>query len=334
MTLAATYPLAPMESEAVDALPEGGGWLFEPKYDGFRCLAFRQGRSVRLQSKNQKPLERYFPEIAAGLRSLPIERFVLDGEIVIPEGSFETLQLRLHPAASRIKKLSQETPAALVVFDLLAEGKRRSLLAEPFSKRREALEAFFAEIEERSFLMLSRTTRSRATATRWLAGGKVEGVMAKRLDLPYRSGERAMLKIKLWKTIDCVVGGFYRKEDTGEVENLLLGLYDEAGRLNYVGRAPVYGKAKDVDGKVKPLVGGPGFTGRAPGGKNRWSGRERKPVPLKPVLVAEVSADHITGDYMRHGAKLLRWREDKAPAACTMDQIKQPNLAKRGQAHT
>jgi ATP-dependent DNA ligase len=334
MTLAATYPLAPMESEAVDALPEGRGWLFEPKYDGFRCLAFRQGRSVRLQSKNQRPLERYFPEIAAGLRALPIDRFVLDGEIVIPEGSFETLQLRLHPAASRIEKLSRETPAALVAFDLLAEGKRRSLLAEPFSERREALEAFFAEIEERSFLLLSRTTRSRATANRWLAGGKVEGVMAKRLDLPYRPGERAMLKIKLWKTIDCVVGGFYRKEDTGEVENLLLGLYDEAGRLNYVGRAPVHGKAKDVDRKVKPLVGGPGFTGRAPGGKNRWSGRERKPIPLKPVLVAEVSADHITGDYMRHGAKLLRWREDKAPAACTMDQIRQPNLAKRGQAHT
>jgi ATP-dependent DNA ligase len=251
-----------------------------------------------------------------------MDRFVLDGEIVIPGGSFETLQLRLHPAASRIKKLSQETPAALVAFDLLAEGKRSSLLAEPFSERRKALEAFFAKTRERSFLTLSKATRSRATAKRWLAGGKVEGVMAKRLDIPYQSGERAMLKIKLWKTIDCVIGGFYRKEDTGEVENLLLGLYDEDGRLNYVGRAPVYGKAKDVSRKVRSLVGGPGFTGRTPGGKNRWSGRERKPVPLKPVLVAEVSADHITDDYMRHGAKLLRWREDKAPAACTMDQIR------------
>jgi ATP-dependent DNA ligase len=321
MARGVSYPLAPMESEPADGLPSGKGWLFEPKYDGFRCLAFRTGRSVRLQSRNQKPLERYFPEIAAGLAAIAEQRFVIDGEIVIRGQSFETLQLRLHPAASRIEKLAVSHSATLIAFDLLAAGKAGALLSAPFSERRLRLETFMSRVDS-DVLALSKATRSRVTAQRWLSAGKVEGVMAKRLDVPYRPGERSMVKVKIWKTIDCVVGGFYRKQGGGKVENLLLGLYDEAGLLNYVGRTPVHRNEPDINRKVEPLIGGPGFTGRSPGGKSRWSGRERKPVPLKPVLVAEVSADHISSDHMRHGARLLRWREDKAPSDCTMDQLR------------
>jgi len=312
--------LRPMEAEPVDALPSGDDWQFEPKYDGFRCLAHWRDNGVRLQSKNQKPLERYFPELAAGLAALPESGWVLDGEIVIPGGSFETLQLRLHPAASRIEKLARESPARLVAFDLLARGGE-DLTGRRFSERRDALEAFIRQVPGRAALRLGKATRSAATARGWLGREGLDGIVAKQLDLAYQPGRRAMQKFKQWRTVDCVVGGLYRRRGSEAIEYLLLGLYDEAGRLNYVGRARP-DDAAEVSRKIEPLIGGMGFTGRAPGGKSRWSGREREPVLLEPRLVVEVSADHITGDHMRHGARLVRWRHDKDPKMCTMDQIR------------
>ena len=314
--------LRPMEAESVDDLPTGGAWQYEPKYDGFRCLAHWTRAGVRLQSKNQKPLERYFPEVAEGLGGLAEEDFVLDGEIVIPGQPFETLQLRLHPAASRVEKLAGEHPARLVAFDLLARGGK-SLLERAFAERREALEAF-AKVGKTPALRLGKATRAVATARGWLGREGLDGIVAKRLDMPYRPGKRAMQKFKQWQSFDCVVGGLYRKKGTAKIEYLLLGLYDEDGRLNYVGRTRPDGEAAEL---VEPLVGGEGFTGRAPGGKSRWSGKEREPVPVRPVLVAEVSADHVTGEHMRHGARWLRWRPDKAPETCTMDQIRRGGVA-------
>lgn len=322
MTLPVPFTLKPMEAEPVDELPGGKGWHYEPKYDGFRCLAFRDSADVRLQSRNQKPLVRYFPELANGLASLPLDRFVIDGEIVLRGQPFETLQLRLHPAASRVEKLAADFPATLIAFDLLVNESGAGLTEKSFAQRRKMLETLMADLGKTPFLELAKATRAKATAQRWLGRQGLDGIVAKPLDLPYRPGERAMKKYKLWHTVDCVVGGLYRKDGTGLVDSLLLGLYDEAGRLNYVGRTSVSGDAAQMTEFLTPLIGGKGFTGRAPGGKSRWSAKERKPVPLKPVLVAEVSADHITGEYMRHGARLLRWRDDKRPQDCTMDQIR------------
>ena len=310
--------LRPMEAEPVDELPTGEGWQYEPKYDGFRCLAHRTGDRVRLQSKNQKPLERYFPEVAEGLSRLH-GGWVLDGEIVIPGGTFEALQLRLHPAASRIEKLAAESPAQLVAFDLLARDGE-ALIDRPFSERRAALHEFVRTAGRSRALRLGKATRSAATARAWLGREGLDGIVSKRLDLAYQPGRRAMCKFKQWRTVDCVVGGLYLKADSNTIEYLLLGLYDEDGSLNYVGRpcrrrprcrAP--GRAPDRRHRLhRPL----------PGGKSRWSGKERIAVPLDPQLVAEVSADHITGEHMRHGARLIRWRPDKDPEACTMDQIR------------
>lgn len=312
--------LPPMESEAVDELPTGAGWQYEPKYDGFRCIAHRRGTRVHLQSKNQKPLERYFPEVARGIEEIAKDDFVLDGELVIVGGSFESLQLRLHPAESRIRKLARETPAELIVFDLLAISGV-AFLDRPLTERRHELEAFMTRAAS-PVLRLGEATEQAAVTREWLGREGLDGIIAKRLDLPYLPGERAMRKFKLWKTVDCVVAGLYRKAGTQAVEHLLLGLYDEQGQLNYVGRVRLYEDAAEIGRLLEPLVGGSGFTGRAPGGKSRWSGKERRPVPLRPVLVAEVSADHITGDHMRHGARLVRWRTDKPPESCTMAQIR------------
>jgi ATP-dependent DNA ligase len=247
-------------------------------------------------------------------------RLRADGELVIVDGSFETLQLRLHPAESRIRKLARETPAELIVFDLLARSGI-SLLERPLAERRRELEDVMAQAAS-SVLRLGEATDQEPVARDWLGREGLDGIVAKRLDLPYQPGERAMRKFKLWKTVDCVVGGLYRKRGTQAAEHLLLGLHDEEGLLNYVGRARIYEDAAEIGRLLEPLVGGSGFTGRAPGGKSRWSGKERVPVPLAPVLVVEVSADHITGEHMRHGARLLRWRTDKPPESCTMDQIR------------
>ena len=312
----------PMEAEPVDDLPRGKGWLYEPKYDGFRCLAFRDRDRVDLQSKNQKSLNRFFPEVAAGLAKLKAERFVLDGELIIPGQSFETLQLRLHPAASRAARLAKEFPARLVVFDLLTD-ESGALVAKPFSERRTALKAFVKANGQHRIIVLSKAARSAAEALRWLSepGAGLDGIIAKRLGEPYRPGERAMRKYKVWHTVDAVLGGYYEDEATGTINSLLFGLHGDDGLLHFVGHSRVYNDAAAIAKLLEPLKGGTGFTGRRPGGKSRWTGKTQKMIRLDPVLVAELSADHISGGQLRHGSRLIRWRTDKAPQDCTMDQM-------------
>jgi ATP-dependent DNA ligase len=326
MTLDVPLSLAPMDAEPVSELPPAGEWQYEPKVDGFRCLIFRDGAKTHLQSHQQKPLGRYFPEVAAAALRLPRPLFVLDGELVIPDQPFDVLQLRIHPSASRVATLSVDHPAQYIAFDLLADAEGHSLLKMPFSERREALEQFFREIgsKSRRHFLLSKATRSPEVARTWLKrlGSGLDGIMVKRLDIPYRPGKRAMRKFKIWQTVDCVVGGLYFHSGGLVVEYLLMGLYDSEGKLHYVGRCGLGGMdGAEVAQILHSLIGGPGFTGRAPGAKNRWSGRAREFVPLRPRLVAEVSADHIESARFRHGSRLLRWRTDKAPEACTLDQI-------------
>jgi ATP-dependent DNA ligase len=320
-----THATPPMEAKLAAEIPAGEGWQFEPKWDGFRCLAFRDGDEVALMSKSGKPLGRYFPEIVAALRDLKHTRFVLDGELVLPRGeilSFADLQLRLHPAASRIEKLSRESPAQLLLFDALQLGKR-DLADEPLNRRRDALAAFMARAAGPR-LLLSPATAERDVAERWFAntGGALDGIVAKRLDQPYQPGERAMIKVKQQRTADCVVGGYRLSGDT--VGSLLLGLYDAGGKLNYVGFTSSFdaaARAALLD-KLKPLHGEPAFTGNAPGGPSRWSrGKSTEWVALKPELIAEVVYDQVTGQRFRHGTTFLRWRPDKAPRQCTMEQL-------------
>jgi ATP-dependent DNA ligase len=318
--------LAPMEAKLVGELPDGPGWQFEPKWDGFRALVFRDGENVEILSKSGKSLARYFPEIVALVSGVAQGSFVLDGELILPiDGvlSFDALQARLHPAESRIRKLSQATPAQLMLFDCLQDGER-DLLARPLAERREALQAFHNRHGGPS-LLLSPCGNVDA-ARSWLAqsGGALDGVVAKRIDEPYRPGERAMTKVKHHRTADCVVGGFRRTNDGGGVASLLLGLYDDAGRLNHVGFTSGIAANERVAlaEKLEPLIEAPGFTGKAPGGPSRWNnGEESEWEPLRSDLVVEVLYDQVTGARFRHGTRLLRWRPDKAPAQCTMDQI-------------
>ena len=317
-----------MEALLAAELPEGAGWQYEPKWDGFRCLAQRDRDQVELISRNGKPLGRYFPEMLQAITGLKQERFLLDGELIIPVGdalSFDALQLRLHPAESRVRKLAAETPAEIMLFDLLSlNGKDYG--DEPLSERRLALEGFFKSLDEPK-LKLSPATTDRATALDWLSrsGGALDGVIAKRLDQPYKSGERAMVKVKPERTADCVVGGFRYAEKKPVVGSLLLGLYDDVGLLHHVGftsAIPAEEREKlthDLEKLIKP----PGFTGSAPGGPSRWrTERTTQWQPLKPVLVVEVKYDQVTSRRFRHGTSLLRWRRDKDPSQCTFDQLK------------
>ena len=325
--LAVKPGLPPMEAKLVDALPDGPGWQFEPKWDGFRCLIFRDGGAVELQSKSGKPLGRYFPEVEAMMLAVAPDRFVVDGELVIPVGkilSFEALQMRLHPAESRVRKLARETPAQLILFDCV-ESESEALLDRPLAERRAALERFHAGLSEAS-IQLSQHSEDRALAQSWLdgAGGDLDGVVAKCREGRYEPGERAMLKIKQLRTADCVVGGFRYAAKGREVGSLLLGLYNGAGKLDHVGftsSIPAAEKAA-LTKTLEKLVEPPGFTGNAPGGPSRWSTeRSGDWEPLKPELVAEVRYDHVTGNRFRHGTKFLRWRPDKAPEQCRMDQL-------------
>ena len=321
---------APMEAKLVDALPEEPGWRFEPKWDGFRCLAFRAGEEVELRAKSGKPLGRYFPEMVAALRALPVERFVIDGELTIAvngELSFDALQMRLHPAESRVRKLAAETPATLVLFDCLMDAKGGSVAEDPLTKRRAELEALFKRFKGAKAVQLSPGTDDLAQARDWLAqtGAALDGVVAKRLDGPYASGERAMLKIKRMRTAECVVGGFRYEGGSRLVGSLLLGLYNAQGKLDHVGFTSSISDADRpaLTKRLEALAGGTGFTGDAPGGPSRWSSeRSAEWRPLKPELVVEVRYDHITGDRFRHGTKLLRFRPDKAPAQCTLAQLR------------
>lgn len=318
-----------MEAKSVDALPADPGWQFEPKWDGFRCLAFRDGAEVDLRAKSGKPLGRYFPELVAALAALPADRFVLDGELAIPTGdtlSFDALQMRLHPAESRVRKLAVETPAILILFDCLLTPEGDVLLDRPLTDRRAALEAFVTRAGPHPSLRLTPFTRDPTEARAWLdrAGGALDGVVAKRLDDPYLSGERAMLKVKRLRTADCVVGGFRYATNSELAGSLLLGLYNDAGLLDHVGFTSTITNAERpaLTRKLEALAGGAGFTGDAPGGPSRWSTeRSAEWTPLKPELVVEVRYDHVTGDRFRHGTKLMRWRPDKAPRQCTFEQL-------------
>lgn len=333
MTLPIPRKFAPMEARLVDELPTGKDWLYEPKWDGFRCLVFRDGDKVDLMSKAGKSLARYFPDLVEAVRAIKARQFVLDGEIVIPfDGSFSFEQLlqRIHPAKSRVLKLATESPATLIAFDLLVDAKGKSLTASPQSVRRKALERFVAaSVPGRVAVRLSPVTTSMATVRKWFRsiGGGLDGVIAKRADLSYQTGNRdGMQKMKSMRTADCVVGGFRYASKGKLVGSLLLGLYDNGGLLHHVGftsNIPNADKPK-VTTQLKKLIKAPGFTGQAPGGPSRWSTkRSSQWEPLASVLVVEVKYDHFSGGRFRHGTSFLRWRPDKAPSRCTIAQVEQ-----------
>ena len=334
MTLPIAKTYAPMEAMPATSLPEGAEWQYEPKWDGFRCLAFRDQKRIDLQSKSGKPLTRYFPELVAALSARRATRFVLDGEIVVPvdgDLSFDQLLMRIHPSASRVEKLSKQSPCLFIVFDLLVDSKGKSLVELPLEKRRKELERFASKyLKGDRTLRLSPFTQELAVARKWFhMGTAVDGVVAKRRDLAYQSGTRhGMEKIKRMRTADCVVGGFRYLEKQPLVGSLLLGLYNAGGELDHVGFTSSFSaKARpDLTKKLKGLIKPPGFTGKAPGGPSRWSNkRSSEWEPIDPRLVAEVQFDHFTGGRFRHGTKFLRWRPDKKPAQCTIKQVLREN---------
>jgi len=332
MTLALRQPFPPMEALSVDEIPEGIDWQYEPKWDGFRCLIFRDGARVDLQSKSGRSLTRYFPELVAAVAALKPKRFVLDGEIVVPHGqafSFDDLLQRIHPAASRVKRLAVETPALLIVFDLLLADSE-ILAKDPLMARRKLLEGFAHKyLRGHKSVRLSPATTRITDAKKWLkqVGATLDGIIAKRRDLPYESGTRhGMQKIKNFRSADCVVGGFRYNEGKKTVGSLLLGLYDDRGLLNHIGFTSSLKseEKKALTRRLEKLVAPPGFTGDKPGGPSRWSTkRSAQWQPLKPKLVVEVCYDHFSGGRFRHGTHLLRWRPDKTPRQCTMDQLRQ-----------
>jgi ATP-dependent DNA ligase len=324
-----------MEAQPAAELPAGAEWHYEPKWDGFRCLAFRDGARVDLQSKSGKPLTRYFPELVAALLALKPKQFVLDGEIVIPvDGnlSFDDLLMRIHPAASRVLKLSKSNPCVFIVFDLLVDEKGKSLVQLPLHERRAALERFAKRFvapnggDEQGTIRLSPATRDLAMARKWFhMGVGLDGIIAKRDDLPYQTGERTgMQKIKKQRTADCVVGGFRYLEKKPLVGSLLLGLYNNDGALDHVGFCSSISadERPSLTKKLEKMIKPPGFTGKAPGGLSRWSTKHSMEwQPLENKLVVEVQFDHFTGGRFRHGTKFLRWRPEKSPRDCTMKQV-------------
>ena len=321
----ALHVSAPMEARSAERLPAGEGWWYEPKWDGFRCIVIRDGEEVSLQAKSGKPLGRYFPEVVRHLQALGPKRFIVDGELLAPaQGafSFEALQMRLHPSASRIRRLSEETPAALTLFDMLYDGEALEPL--PLATRRQALERFCAAAPDRWGISLTPGTADRPLAQSWLDDGKLEGVVAKRWDGAYLEGQRAMVKIKRVRTADCVVGGFRYETAGNQVGSLLLGLYNDQGLLDHVGFTSGLAAADKpaLTRRLEALAGGSGFTGDRPGGPSRWTNaRSAEWTPLRPELVVEVSFDHVSGGRFRHGTRLIRFRPDKAPDQCRMEQI-------------
>ena len=331
-----------MEARSVDRLPRGAEWQYEPKWDGFRCLIFRDGSHVELQSKSCKSLTRYFPDIVAAAKQLKSRTFVLDGELAVPHGkhlSFDDLLQRIHPAASRVAMLAKQTPALFIAFDLLSDAKA-SLLKMPLAQRRPALEEFARRnFPKGGSFRLSPATTKIAQARKWMkgTGAVLDGVVAKRLDMPYRAGERdGMQKIKRYRSADCVVGGFRYNSGTKVVGSLLLGLYDEAGRLHHVGVASAFNvKTREelvellaplrtdalTDHPWKAWAQHDGGT-RMPGGQSRWSaGKDLSWEPVRATLVCEVKYDHMQGDRFRHAAFFQRWRPDKPPSSCRYDQL-------------
>ena len=331
MTLAIAQPFAPMEAMSREKLPEGTEWQYEPKWDGFRCLAFRDGDQVDLQSKSEQKLARYFPEVVEHLLAIKTAQFVIDGEIVVDRDgalSFDDLLQRIHPAESRIRKLAKETPAKLIVFDLLVDDRGHSLVEKTLEERRPLLNQFAAQYFDDKFIVLSPYTRDSKKAHEWLRGGAgaLDGIVAKRVDLPYQSGNRdGMVKVKNLRTADCVIGGFRYGAKEREVGSLLLGMYGEDGLLHHIGFCSGLKAAEKpaLTARLEKLVEKPGFTGRAPGGPSRWSTeRSAEWEPLRPELVVEVQYDHFSGGRFRHGTRLLRWRPDKSPKQCLLKDVK------------
>jgi ATP-dependent DNA ligase len=336
LDLPITPPHPPMEAKRVTKIPTGE-WLFEPKWDGFRAIVFRSGSDVAIQSKAGQPLGRYFPELVEAARSVSMKKFVLDGEIVVPiagRPSFDDLLLRIHPAESRIRKLSEAAPAHLYAFDLLvAGGKRIDTL--PIEQRRQRLEAFFESLNH-PLLHLSPATTDRSVANGWfrdLAALGLDGVMAKQLGEPYHSGDRdGMVKVKHMKTADCVVGGFRFGEGLKTVGSLLLGLYDDDGRLVYIGHTSSVKQSDraELTKKLEAIRADNPFQVRMPGGPSRWAqGRSTEWEPVRPELVCEVEYDYFSQGRFRHGSKFLRWRPDKRARQCTMDQVLPPRGTRR-----
>ena len=333
MARALRLPFPPMEALSVDEIPTGEEWQYEPKWDGFRCLVFRDGGEVELQSKSGQSLTRYFPELVEAVRNIKATAFVLDGEIVVPVDaafSFDALLQRIHPAQSRVQKLAAETPALLIVFDLLAGADDQPLIGRPLCERRPQIETFANKwLRGVDRIRLSPATTKLPEAKSWLkrVGATLDGIVAKRRDLDYRSGDRTgMQKIKNYRSADCVVGGFRYNEGKPVVGSLLLGLYDAKGLLHHVGFTSTIRREDKpaLTRKLEALIAPPGFTGNAPGGPSRWSTkRSSEWEPLKPKLVVEVCYDHFSGERFRHGTKLMRWRPDKSPKQCTMEQVKQ-----------
>jgi ATP-dependent DNA ligase len=320
-------PVVPMLSKGAADVPEGEGWLYEPKWDGFRGIVFRDGDEVVIGSRKTTPLQRYFPEVVEALKDALEAQCVVDGEIVVAgeQGlDFDSLQLRLHPAESRIRRLATEIPASFVAFDILARGKQ-DLRKERLDHRRGELEQ---ALRRSARVGLTPQTTDPETAREWFTryeGAGLDGVIAKRADQPYVAGERVMFKIKHERTVDCVVGG-YRPYAAGPgVGSLLLGLYDEGGVLHHVGHTSSFSAAerREVLEKVRPLEGGDSFGhGRTPGGPSRWNAsKDLAWTALKPKLVCEVAFSQLLGDRFRHAARFLRWRADKAPADCRYDQL-------------
>ncbi|HET7483296.1 MAG TPA: ATP-dependent DNA ligase [Actinomycetota bacterium] len=346
MTLPFGPPLAPMLAKLQEQIPEGPGWLYEPKWDGFRAIVYKDGDELSIISRDNKPLERYFPELPAAIAAVTPPACVIDGEVVLCDEKgldFDQLQLRIHPAASRVAMLSEQIPASFVAFDLLAEGST-DLRATPLKERRRALEKALAGAEPMPAnpsiedvistltpaprVALTPQTGDVAIAASWfelLENVGLDGVIAKKDDLLYEPNKRVMVKIKHKRTADCVVGA-YRVHKSGDgVGSLLLGLYDDSGTLHYVGHTSSF-KAKErpeLLAMLKPLEGGTSFGGgRAPGGPSRWTGAKEKTwVPLKPELVCEVSFDFLQGNRFRHAATFIRWRDDKKPEECGFDQL-------------
>lgn len=346
MRLPFSPPLEPMLSLAAEALPAGEGWLFEPKWDGFRTLIFRDGGEIVLQSRDGKPMNRYFPELVAPLLEALPERGVVDGEIVVVGADgldFEALLLRIHPASSRVNVLAAQTPASFVAWDLLALGDE-DLRETPLASRRERLEHLL--LNAATPVHLSPATRDRALAEDWFRrfeGAGLDGVMAKRLDSPYRPGERTMIKVKHKRTADCVVAGFrWHKNGIGTmVGSLLLGLYDDEGVLHHVGVTAAFTNAvrKQLVAELAPLrenaLDGHPWRGwaeamqeasargqRLPGASSRWNrGKDLSWEPLRPERVCEVAYDHMQGTRFRHAAQFVRWRTDKRPRDCRYDQL-------------
>ncbi|MBV9149524.1 MAG: ATP-dependent DNA ligase [Candidatus Eremiobacteraeota bacterium] len=337
MALPIAPPFAPMEARSERELPAPGGVLYEPKWDGFRCIAFREGNELFLQSKSGQPLARYFPEIADALQSLSATAFVLDGELVVPVSDrldFDQLLQRIHPAASRVKMLAQTFPASYLIFDLLVDEHGRENWKLPLRERRAKLESFARHFIGANILRLSPATQEPSIVERWLkvVGGALDGIIAKDLDSPYASGERtAAVKVKRMRTADCVIGGYRKSKDGKAIGSLLLGLYEDDGTLDYVGFTSGFSASEKMSllKQLQAIRGISAFTGRSPGGPSRWShGMESEWFPVEPKLVLEVEFDHVSGGRFRHGTRPLRFRPDKAPRQCTMDQLQQP----RGQS--